>query len=162
MGKPLDQLDDPKDWPMTIITMKGALQSHSRLVSNYTLREINPGNGVHMAAGDAKRLGIENGDWIWVVTPEGKRRGRAVVLEGIRPGVILFEVGYGHWGYGASNYQVGGKRVMGDAVRRAGIHLNPIMRRDPDVWQMSLMDLTGGSVVFYNTKARLEKEVAHV
>jgi tetrathionate reductase subunit A len=51
---------------------------------------------------------------------------------------------------------------MGDAVRRAGIHLNPIMRRDPDVWQMPLMDLTGGSVVFYNTKARLEKETARV
>lgn len=162
LGKHLDQLDDPKDWPMTIITMKDALQSHSRLVSNYTLREINPSNGVHMAAADAKRLGIADGDWIWVVTPEGKRKGRAVVLEGIRPGVILFEVGYGHWGYGASNYQVDGKRVMGDAVRRAGIHLNPIMRRDPDVWQMPLMDLTGGSVVFYNTKARLEKETARV
>ena len=162
LGKPLDKLDDPKDWPLTIITMKGALQSHSRLVSNYTLREINPNNGVQMASEDAKRMNIANGDWIWVVTPEGKRRGRAVVLEGIRPGVILFEVGYGHWGYGASNYQVGGKRVLGDAVRRAGIHLNTIMRRDPDVWQMSLMDLTGGSVVFYNTKARLEKESAHV
>ncbi|EQD45473.1 molybdopterin dinucleotide-binding region, partial [mine drainage metagenome] len=71
--------------------------------------------------------------------------------------VILFEVGYGHWGYGASNYQVAGKRVAGDKVRRAGIHLNPIMRRDPDVWQMALMDLTGGSVVFYNTRARVER-----
>ena len=157
LGKPLDKLDDPKEWPLTIITMKGALQTHSRLVSNYTLREINPGNGINMAAEDAKRLGIANGDWIWVVTPEGKRKGRAVVLEGIRPGVILFEVGYGHWGYGASNYQVAGKRVAGDQVRRAGIHLNPIMRRDPDVWQMALMDLTGGSVVFYNTRARIER-----
>lgn len=162
LGKPLEKLDDPKDWPLTIITMKGALQSHSRLASNYSLREINPGNGVHMAAADAKRLGIENGDWIWVVTPEGKRKGRAVVLEGIRPGVILFEVGYGHWGYGASHFQVGGKRIAGDAVRRTGIHLNPIMRRDPDVWQMSLMDLTGGSVVFFNTRARVEKETEHV
>lgn len=161
LGKPLDKLDDPKDWPLTVITMKGALQSHSRLVSNYTLREIVPENGVHIAADDAARLGIAQGDWIWVVTPEGRRRGRAVVLQGIRPGVILFEVGYGHWGYGAGDYRIGGKRVVGDAVRRAGIHLNPIMRRDPDVWQMSLMDLTGGSVVFYNTKARVEKETTH-
>ena len=159
-GKHLDKLDDPQDWPLTIITMKGALQSHSRLVSNYTLREITPSNGVQMAAADAKRLGIANGDWVWVVTPEGRRKGRAVVLQGIRPGVILFEVGYGHWGYGASNYSIDGKRVMGDAVRRAGIHLNPIMRRDPDIWQMPLMDLTGGSVVFYNTKARVEKDTA--
>jgi len=162
LGRHLDKLDDPNDWPLTIITMKGALQSHSRLSSNYTLREITPNNGVQIAAADAQRLGIANGDWVWVVTPEGKRKGRAVVLQGIRPGVILFEVGYGHWGYGASNYSVNGKRVMGDAVRRAGIHLNPIMRRDPDIWQMPLMDLTGGSVVFYNTKARLEKEMARV
>jgi tetrathionate reductase subunit A len=89
--------------------------------------------------------------------PEGKRRGRARVIQGIRPGVITFSVGYGHWGYGATQYRVGGKRIEGDRVRRAGILLNPIMRRDPDVWQMSLMDITGGSIAFFDTRARLEK-----
>ena len=29
----------------------------------------------------AKRLGIADGDWIWVVTPEGKRKGRAVKFD---------------------------------------------------------------------------------
>ncbi len=160
LGKPLDALDDPKQWPFTIITLKGALQSHSRLSSNYVLREIMPENGVRMAASDAAKLGIRSGEWIDVVTPEGRRRGRAVVVEGVRPGVIAFNVGYGHWGYGASNYGIGGKRIAGDKVRRAGIHLNPVMRRDPDVWQMSLMDLVGGSVVFFNTRARIEKVMA--
>jgi hypothetical protein len=47
------------------------------------------------------------------------------------------------------------------ALRRAGINLNPIMRHDPDVEQMALMDLTGGSIVFYNTRARLEKDTGH-
>jgi tetrathionate reductase subunit A len=165
LGKQLDTLDDPKQWPFTIITLKGALQSHSRLASNYVLREIMPENGVRMAAADAAKLDVRNGDWVDVITPEGRRRGRAVVVEGVRPGVIAFNVGYGHWGYGASNYGVGGKRIAGDKVRRAGIHLNPVMRRDPDVWQMSLMDLVGGSVVFFNTRARIEKvttkEMAH-
>ena len=161
LGKPLGNLDDPKQWPFTIISLKGALQSHSRLASNYVLREIMPENGVRMAASDAAKLGVRNGDWISVVTPEGRRRGRAVVVEGVRPGVIAFNVGYGHWAYGASNYGVGGKRIAGDQVRRAGIHLNPVMRRDPDVWQMSLMDLVGGSVVFFNTRARIEKEAVH-
>ncbi len=161
LGKPLDQLDNPKVWPFTIITLKGALQTHSRLASNYALREIMPENGVRMAVSDAAKLGVRNGDWISVITPEGRRRGRAVVVEGVRPGVIAFNVGYGHWGYGATNYSVGGKRVAGDKVRRVGIHLNPVMRRDPDVWQMSLMDLTGGSVVFFNTRARIEKVAAH-
>ncbi len=160
LGKPLDALDDPKEWPFTIITLKGALQSHSRLVSNYAIREIMPENGVRMAASDAAKLGVHNGDWIDVVTPEGRRRGRAVVVEGVRPGVIAFNVGYGHWGYGATHYAVGGKRIAADTVRRVGIHLNPVMRRDPDVWQMSLMDMTGGSVVFFETRARIEKASA--
>lgn len=161
LGKPLDKLDDPKDWPLTIITYKGALQSHSRLPSNYVLRQIMPDNGIQVAAEDARRLGISDGEKVWVVTPHGKRKGTTRVVEGIRPGVITFNVGYGHWGYGATNYQVGGKRIEGDRVRRTGIHLNPIMRRDPDVDQMALMDLTGGSIVFFNTRARLEKESTH-
>ncbi len=157
LGQPLDQLDDPKDWPFTIITLKGALQSHSRLSSNYVLRQIMPDNGIQVAAQDAGRLGIADGENVWVVTPHGKRKGIARVVEGIHPGVITFNVGYGHWGYGATNYRIGGRRIEGDKVRRMGIHLNPIMRRDPDVEQMSLMDLTGGSIVYFNTRARLEK-----
>ena len=161
LGKHLHKLDDPKEWPLTIITFKGALQSHSRLPSNYVLRQIMPDNGIQVAAEDARRMGISDGEKVWVVTPHGKRKGTARVVQGIRPGVITFNVGYGHWGYGATNYQLGGKRVQGDRVRRAGIHLNPIMRRDPDVKQMALMDLVGGSVVFFNTQARLEKEGAN-
>ena len=160
-GKTLDKLDDAAEWPLTIITFKGALQSHSRLASNYALRQIMPDNGIQVAAEDARRLGIRDGEKVWVVTPHGKRQGTARVVEGIRPGVVTFNVGYGHWGYGATNYQVGGARIEGDRVRRAGIHLNPIMRRDPDVEQMTLMDLVGGSVVFFNTRARLEKAVAN-
>ncbi len=162
LGKPLEQLDDYKEWPFTIITLKGALQSHSRLSSNYVLRQIAPDNGIKIAAEDARRLGIRDGERVWVITPHGKRQGMARVIEGIRPGVIAFNVGYGHWGYGASNYRMGGNRIEGDRVRRTGIHLNPIMRRDPDVEEMSLMDMTGGSVVFFNTRARIEKIALNV
>jgi len=161
MGKSLDELDNGNDWPLTIITYKGALQSHSRLPSNYVLRQITPDNGIQIAAEDAQHMGVKDGEKIWVVTPHGKRSAMARVMQGIRPGVITFNVGYGHWGYGATNYQVGGKRIEGDRVRRVGINLNPIMRRDPDVKQMTLMDLVGGSIVYFNTRARLEKETTN-
>ncbi|RME95052.1 MAG: tetrathionate reductase subunit TtrA [Verrucomicrobia bacterium] len=155
MGKPLASLDPSEDWPLTIITYKGALQTHSRLSSNTVLREIQPSNWVEVAAADARRLGLKDGDRVWVETPEGRRRGRVKVREGLVPGVITFSVGFGHWGYGATQVEIGGKVISGDRIRRAGILLNPVMRRDPDVWQMPLMDPVGGSAVFYQTRARL-------
>ncbi len=159
-GKPIEELDPPDEWPLQILTYKGSLQTHSRLVSNYVLREIQPSNWVEVAAEDARRMGLEDNDEVYVVTPHGKRRGRVKVRQGIVPGSIAFSVGFGHWGFGATQLEIGGKTVKADQVRRAGFHLNPIMRRDPAVPLMSLMDPIGGSATFFQTRARLEK-VAH-
>ena len=154
-GTPLDQLDPAAQWPFTILTYKGSLQTHSRLSSNTILREIQPENWLEMNQDDGTRLGLEDGDWAWIETAHGKRKGRVKLRQGVRPGVITFSVGYGHWGYGASHIDIGGRRLEADKIRSAGIHLNPIMRRDPDVWQMSLIDPVGGSAVFYETRARI-------
>lgn len=156
-GTGVEELDDPAEWPLQILTYKGSLQTHSRLTSNYVLREIQPSNWVEVAAADAERLGLRDNDTVEVVTPHGRRRGRVKVRQGLVPGTITFSVGFGHWGYGATQLEIGGRPVQGDRVRRAGIHLNPVMRRDPAVWQMPLMDLLGGSASFFQTRARLEK-----
>jgi len=154
-GKPLAQLDKQQDWPLTLLTYKGALQTHSRLCSNNILREIQPENWIEINADDAEKKGIQNGQWIWIETVHGKRKGRAQTRQGVAPGVVTFSVGYGHWGYGAAHLDIGGKKIAADKQRSAGIHLNPIMRRDPDIWQMPLMDPVGGSAVFYETRAKI-------
>ena len=156
-GEPIETMDPPEKWPLQVVTYKGSLQTHSRLVSNYVLREIQPSNWVEVAAANADEMGLSDNDEVWVVTPHGKRKGRVKVRQGLVPGTITFSVGYGHWGFGATQLEIGGKTVKGDQVRRAGIHLNPVMRRDPAVWQMPLMDLLGGSASFFQTRARLEK-----
>jgi len=92
-----------------------------------------------------------------VVTPHGRRKGRIKLHQGVLPSVLTFSVGYGHWGYGATHLNIGGKRLAADKIRSAGIHLNPIMRRDPAVWQFTMTDIVGGSVAFYETRARLEQ-----
>ena len=40
--------------------------------------------------------------------------GRVKLSEGIRPGVISFAVGYGHWASGASDIVVDGRVIKGD------------------------------------------------
>ena len=154
-GQLLDELDPREQWPLTILTYKGSLQTHSRLSSNTMLREIQPENWIEVNRQTAEKLGLKDGDYAWVETPHGRRKGHVKLREGVLPDVITFSVGYGHWGYGATSLDIGGKRLEADKVRAAGIHLNPIMRRDPGVWQMTLMDPVGGSVSFYETRARL-------
>ena len=156
-GKPIAELDPPEDWPIRIITYKSALQTHSRLSSNYHLREIWPTNWVEMNLRTAEEIGLAEGDEVWVITPHGRRKGKVKTRQGIVPGVITFAVGYGHWGYGATRITIGDTVMEGDPYRRAGIHLNPVMRRDPAIWQMPVMDTIGGSAAFYQTRARLEK-----
>jgi len=156
-GLGIETIDKPEQWPLQVLTYKGSLQTHSRLCSNYVLREIQPSNVVEISAASARQMGLRDNDEVWVVTPHGRRKGRIKVREGLVPGIITFSVGYGHWGYGATQLEIGGKAVKGDQVRRAGIHLNPVMRHDPTVWQMPLMDPTGGSVAFFQTRARLER-----
>ena len=155
-GRPLRELDPPGEWPLTILTYKGAIQTHSRLASNTILREIQPENWIEIHPDTARAHGLKDGDLAWVETPQGRRKGRVKVRQGILPGVLTFSVGYGHWGYGASHLEINGKRLKADAIRAAGIHLNPIMRLDPDVWQLTLIDPVGGSVAFYATHARLK------
>lgn len=45
--------------------------------------------------------------------------------------------------------------VKGDPRREYGLHANAAMRVDPVLKNVALQDLTGGSVVFYDTRVKL-------
>jgi anaerobic selenocysteine-containing dehydrogenase len=83
--------------------------------------------------------------------------GEVKVIEGIRPGVIAFSLGKGHWAYGSSDVRIDGKIVQGDNRRATGIHANAAMRLDDHLKNTCLIDPVGGSVSFYDTRVRLVK-----
>jgi len=80
--------------------------------------------------------------------------GRVKVLEGIRPGVVAFSLGYGHWATGASDVIIDWV-LEGDSRRAAGIHANAAMRTDPLITNTCLTDIPGGSAVFYDARVQL-------
>jgi hypothetical protein len=84
--------------------------------------------------------------------------GAIKVIEGIRPGVMAFSLGRGHWANGASDLRIDGRLVKGDARRGTGLHANAAMRLDDHLRNTCLIDPVGGSVSFYDTKVRLVKE----
>jgi len=115
-------------------------------------------------------LGLRDGDKVKVVSatnPDGEwdlkngdRKpmvGKIKVIEGIRPGVISYSLGMGHWAYGSRDMVIDGKTIKGDERRGKGIHANAALRTDPKVPNTCLTDPVGASAVFYDTKVNLIK-----
>ncbi|MBI3989831.1 MAG: molybdopterin oxidoreductase, partial [candidate division NC10 bacterium] len=142
----------------------------SRTIADYWLLRLLPENSVIINEQTANRLGLQEGDLVRILSasnPQGLwdlKNGRTIpmvgkirVIQGIRPGVIAFSLGHGHWAYGSSDVIVDGKVIKGDPRRATGIHANAAMRIDPHLKNTCLSDLTGGSAVFYDTKVKLVK-----
>ncbi len=156
-------------FPLRLITFREIAHTKSRTAANYWLLDLLPENHLLLSTKDARELGFADGDWARLVSatnPSGTwpigngttwpMVGKVKVIEGLRPGVVAFSLGHGHWAYGASDIVVDGDTVKGDRRRAAGFHGNAAMRLDPHLKNTCLADLTGGSAVFYDTSVKLE------
>ena len=166
IGRPID--DESKGYDMTLITYKAISQTKSRTIGNYWLHALYPENGVEISAFDAQRLGVSEGDQVkvvsatnedgvWDIGPGIKKPmiGRVRVKQGIRPGVVAFSLGHGHWAYGSNDVVIDGETVPSDPRRAGGIHANAAMRLDPILKNTGLVDTVGGSAVFYQSQVKL-------
>lgn len=167
LGKPID--DEKQGYNLHLITHRDIAQCKSRTVTNYWLLGLQPENSIIINYETAKRLGLKDGalvkivsatnpDGVWELGFEKKPMvGRIKITEGIKPGVISFCLGFGHWAYGSREISIDGKKLPVDKRRGAGIHANAAMRIDPHLRNTCLQDLVGASVSFYDTKVKLEK-----
>ncbi len=167
MGNPLSH----KEGDLHLITHREIFHTKSRTGTNPWLLELMPENTILINSRDAARLGLKDGDKVRLVSdsnPEGvwdlpnfgkkPMVAKLGVTEGIRPGVVTFSLGHGHWAYGASDVTIDGQVVRGDPRRGAGIHGNAAMMVDPHLKNVCLQDLVGGSAVFYDSPVRLVPE----
>lgn len=168
-GETLEKLAVGYD--LHLITNRVITQTKSRTIGAPWLTAILPENGIIINARDADRLGLKQGDEVKVCSAtnpqgywdfkNGTRKpmiGKVVVTEAIRPGVITFALGFGHWATGASDITVDGKTITGDERRSSGVHANAAMWTDGSLKHNTCMvDPVGGSVSFYDTKVRLER-----
>jgi anaerobic selenocysteine-containing dehydrogenase len=167
-GKLID--DAAQGYDFTLITYKTITQNKSRTIGNYWLDAVLPENSIEISAADAQRLGLQPGDRVKVVSatnPEGvwdltqgRTRpmiGKVRVEQGIRPGVLAFSLGFGHWSNGAGQMVIDGVSIAGDTRRATGIHANAAMCLDPVLKNTGLVDPVGGSAVFYQSQVKLVK-----
>ncbi len=162
--------DEGEGFDLSLITYRVIQHTKSRTVSNYWLLSIQPENSILINKRDADRLGFKDGDIVKIVSrtnsdgtlnigngEEKPMAGKLKIVQGIRPGVVAFSLGFGHFAYGAKDIVIDGKVVKRDRRREKGIHANAVMRLDPVLKNTPLEDLTGGSVSFYDTRVKLVK-----
>jgi tetrathionate reductase subunit A len=168
LGRVID--DERAGFDLRLITFREVMQTKSRTVANYWLLALLPENSVLMNERDAERRGLNDGDRVRIHSASnpdgvwdfknGRSRpivGRVKVVQGLRPGVVAFSLGHGHWAYGASDVVIDGQVIKGDPRRGTGIHANAALRIDPVIKNTCLSDLTGGSAVFYDTQVKVTK-----
>jgi anaerobic selenocysteine-containing dehydrogenase len=156
---------------LNLITNREMYQTKSRTIVDYWLLDLMPENFIVMSPVDAARYGLRNGDrarivsasnpeGVWDLNNKGKAPmvGKVKVVQGIRPGVISFALGWGHWAVGASDVTIDGNLIEGDPRRATGIHANAVMRVDDYLKNTCMIDPVGGSVSFYDTRVKLVKE----
>jgi anaerobic selenocysteine-containing dehydrogenase len=153
-----------------MITYREISMTKSRTPGNYWLKALLPENFLLMSAADAASRGLKDGDRVRITSatnPDGVWQvdggapipivGKVKTTQGMRPGVIAFALGFGHWGYGARDITIDGATIKGDPIRMSGFHANAAMRVDPVVTNTTLFDPVGGSAVFYDTQVKVVK-----
>lgn len=103
---PLPRFEEPKEGPfgspelakeypyMLITGGRFNPYYHSEHRQIESLRKRRPNPRVQINPETAKRLGIKDGDWVWIETPRGRIRQQCFYFEGIHPRVVHGEHGW--------------------------------------------------------------------
>jgi len=172
--QPGDMFDRPLDFggaDLHLITYKEITGGQSRTIGNYWSNELHlQENSILMNSADANRLGFsdgEKGKLVSAFNTEGAwdlKNGTKVPMIGsvkvtdtVRPGTVAVSWHYGHWAYGASDFELDGQIIKGEKKRAAGLCSNAANAVDPVVKNMCPTDKIGGSASFYDTKVKVVK-----
>jgi thiosulfate reductase/polysulfide reductase chain A len=88
------------NFPLYLINYKQSEHTHSRTFNNDWLMEMKADNPLLMNSATAAKLGLKDGDAIWIESPYAKAKATVQVTERIHPEVVGLHHGYGHWGFG--------------------------------------------------------------
>ena len=156
-GSPLEAAFPASKWPFKVISTKSNLQS-SHTIGIASLQEIHPVNPVSMHHKDAAALGISNGDRIRISTPGASVETMVQVREGIHPGTIAIEHGFGHHELGARKHRIGERWLPGSSLAGKGVNINDLGFADPKHEGLNVLsDFVVGSVARQGLPAKIEK-----
>lgn len=107
-GRAVDPLPvyRPRDWqptpdyPLYLINWKEAAHTHTRTQNNQWLLDLQPVAPLIIHPDTAAKLGIRDGDPVWVESPYGRVRATALLTRRMHREVVGMQHGFGHWALG--------------------------------------------------------------
>lgn len=129
-GSPLRQHYPESQWPFLLTSFKSNIHSGVSQLSPL-LNTIKNSNPVYIHPEDADRWNIRTGDSFTIATPSNAINATAIVVEGVIPGTLAIEHGFGHHELGAKAHLIDGKPQPQAPKSTLGININDIGLTDP-------------------------------
>ena len=130
---------------------------HSWDSQNAWQRQIHGDNRLYVHRATAGRLGIADGDWVWITSHHGRVKGRARLMDGVNPDTV--------WTWNAIAKRAGAWNLSPDSPEaKKGFLLNHIISEllpaRADGMRYANADPVTGQAAWYDLRVRIEKAAA--
>src|SRR5690606_14866767 len=142
------------DYPLHALTQRPMHMYHSWGSQNAWLRQITARNPLFIHVDSAAEAGIEDGDWVWIISPYGRVKGQAKLMRGVNRHTV--------WTWNAIGKRKGAWNLDHDVPEATkGFLLNHIISEllppREDGYRYANADPVTGQAAWYDLKVRIEK-----
>jgi anaerobic selenocysteine-containing dehydrogenase len=152
---PLEEsMVDTARYPLHALTQRPMHMYHSWGSQNAWLRQITGSNKLYLSRHKGEELGIESGDWIWVISHNGCIKVQAALMDGVNKDTV--------WTWNAIGKRSGAWNLAPDAGEaKKGFLLNhlicELLPEQGDGYRYANSDPVTGQAAWFDLRVRIEK-----
>ena len=152
-----EALTDAREYHLHALTQRPMHMYHSWGSQNAWLRQITSQNRLFIHRETAARLGIQDDDWVWIESPNGRVKGQVRLVDGVNPETV--------WTWNAIGKRRGAWMLKDDAPEaERGFLLNhaisEFLPADANGRRYSNSDPVTGQAAWFDLRVRVTKCIA--
>jgi anaerobic selenocysteine-containing dehydrogenase len=149
-----EDITDTESFPMHALTQRPMAMYHSWGSQNAWLRQIHGFNKLYMSRKRAEKMGIDDDDWVYVSSSEGRLKAQVQLMEGVNEDTV--------WTWNAIGKRRGAWNLSPDAPEGTkGFLLNHIISQllpeKGDGYRYANSDPVTGQAAWFDLRVKIEK-----
>ena len=149
-----EDTDGAEAFPLHAVTQRPMAMYHSWGSHNAWLRQIHGSNPLYLSRDLAASIGIDNGDWVWVVSRHSRVKAQARLMSGLHKNTV--------WTWNAIGKRAGAWNLSLDSPEaKRGFLLNhlidELLPAKGGGFRYSSTDPVTGQAAWYDLRVRIEK-----